>query len=97
MREKHEIQQKKEQDSLPKIIEDQDFEKENQAKELLGFCLEVYASQPWWTPAAPLWCPTTAVPPSKQLKHHGPGWGLDLSTKRMQGQCTTIVLARRLK
>ena len=30
---------------------------------LLGFCLEVYASQPWWATAAPLWCPTTAVPP----------------------------------
>ena len=25
-------------------------------------CL-IYASQPWWTTAAPLWCPTTAVPP----------------------------------
>ena len=31
-------------------------------------CLEVYAAQLWWTTAAPLWCPTTAVPPSKQLK-----------------------------
>ena len=32
--------------------------------------------------------------PSKQ--HHKPGRGLDLPTKRMQGQRTTTVLARRL-
>ena len=32
--------------------------------------------------------------PSKQLKHHKPGRGLDLPTKRMQGQRATTVLAR---
>ena len=34
--------------------------------------------------------------PSKQLKHHKPGQKLELPTKRMQGQHTTTVLARRL-
>ena len=34
--------------------------------------------------------------PSKQLKHHKPGWGLELPTKRMQGQRATTVLARTL-
>ena len=67
---------------------------------IIGFlffvCLKDYASQSWWTTAAPLWCPTTAVPPSKQLKHHGPGQRLNLPTKQMQGQRATTVLARRL-
>ena len=68
---------------------------------LIGFyCLFVQRSMPHSLGGPPLHrCGVRPQQflPSKQHKHQGPGRGLDLPTKRMQGQHATTVLARRIQ